>query len=1325
MITRLFGEENYFYAPFTIFYMRKFSFTSIVILALSSLCLSTLQVSSQCGTTINTFPYVQDFETGQGGWTAGGTSNDWAWGTPAKTVITSAGSGSKCWVTGGLSGSFYNYGERSYVKSPCFDFSTLQYPMIDFLIFWDSEHTYDGMVLQSSINGGTTWVNVGAYGDAVNCENQNWYNTNSVTNLNNLATVKNGWTGNNLPTAGSCQGGSGSLKWVEAKHCLSGLGGQPSVMFRFAFGAGTTCNDFDGIAFDSVGIGESPTIAANFTTTCLPNRKVSFTGITSQCPNSFAWNFGDPNSGASNTATTINATHTFSAPGSYTVSFTAGGPCNAPATYTGVINVLGVTDSVSGVLCAGQNNGSINLAVAGGVTPYTFSWSNGATTQNISGLPSGTYSVSVSDPQGCAVNDTFVITQPAQLLVTDSATNATCIGNNGTITLTVTGGTIPYSFNWGGGITSQNRNGLGTGTYTVSVTDAHGCSAISGATITSAAPLVAELTPTNVLCFGTTGGSIILNTTGGITPYTYNWGGGIITQNRTGLPAGTYSVTVTDATGCSATASTTITQPGSAINITLVPVNATCTVGGTITTTVTGGEAGYTYNWGAGITTPDRIGLGAGTYTITVTDLNNCTATASVAITSSATIQITPAITNVLCHGGNNGSINITATGGTGGFTYNWGGGITTQNRTGLSAGTYDITVTDNSSCTASASVTISDPAVLVSTTTVINVSCFGGSNGSITLSDSGGTSPYTYNWGGGIITQNRTGLSAGTYTVTVTDHNGCTTSTSALIGQSTQLVITDSVTNVLCFGVNTGTVTATVSGGNPPYNYNWGTGNTTNPTKTGLAVGSYTLTVTDSTGCTATATSSITQPTQIGATTVATTTACDSATGTITLTITGGAGSNTFIWSNGATTQNIAQLISNAYSVTVTDANGCTATASNHVSQTVAPQITLVVTPTSCSGDSDGNINANVTGGTPGYTYLWSNTQISSGISGLNSGTYTVTVHDAHNCTAVAADSVTSPPPIVIFLSIADVKCFGDSTGAGQVTASGGTPAYHYSWSNGDSTANPNNFSAGTYTLTVTDAKLCAGIFPAIISEPAQLIVSSHTDSTTCGLSNGGAQIFANGGRVPYSYNWQPGVSDSSSAVGLNTGMYTVVVTDSSGCTVLDTLIVGGKNTIIERPNLGVDTFICPGNESIGLNAGVYQSYFWQDSSTLQRFTVSDSGTYWVIVTDSNGCKSSDSITVIEKCDMRFVVPNAFTPNGDGKNDFFKPVFIDAPAKYSIHIYDRWGAMVYESNDVNAGWDGTYKGKAQPSGAFIYYIQYNYAGQKTQGIEGAFQLLR
>src|SRR5688572_28253672 len=193
------------------------------ILLFYSLLFKSLFNFGQC---VTAFPYSENFEATNGNWTSGGTGDDWAWGQVSKTVISQAASGNDCWVTGGLTASFYNLGERSYLQSPCFDFTSLQYAYISFNIFWESEKNYDGSNFQYSIDNGTTWVNIGSVNDAVNCMNTNWYNSSSITNLNGLVNVTEGWTGNIQPTQGSCVGGNGSNGWQPAKHCLTSLAGE-------------------------------------------------------------------------------------------------------------------------------------------------------------------------------------------------------------------------------------------------------------------------------------------------------------------------------------------------------------------------------------------------------------------------------------------------------------------------------------------------------------------------------------------------------------------------------------------------------------------------------------------------------------------------------------------------------------------------------------------------------------------------------------------------------------------------------------------------------------------------------------------------------------------------------------------------------------------------------------------------------------------------------------------------------------------------------------------------------------------------------------------
>ncbi|QQS27657.1 MAG: SprB repeat-containing protein [Sphingobacteriales bacterium] len=369
-------------------------------------------------------------------------------------------------------------------------------------------------------------------------------------------------------------------------------------------------------------------------------------------------------------------------------------------------------------------------------------------------------------------------------------TDVSCFGGtNGAINLTVTGGTSPYTYNWGGGVTTEDLTGLSTGTYNVTVTDSNSCTATTSATVNQPASAMSLSTiVTDVSCFGGTNGAINLTVTGGTSPYTYNWGGGVTTEDLTGLSTGTYNVTVTDANGCTATTSATVNQPAVAMSLSTSVTNVSCFGGtnGSINLTVTGGTSPYTYNWGGGVTTEDLTGLSIGTYNVTVTDANSCTATTSATVNQPASaMSLSTIVTDVSCFGGTNGAINLTVTGGTSPYTYNWGGGVTTEDLTGLSTGTYNVTVTDANSCTATTSATVNQPAAAMSLSTIVtDVSCFGGTNGAINLTVTGGTSPYTYNWGGGVTTEDLTGLNTGTYNVTVTDANSCTATTSATVNQ-------------------------------------------------------------------------------------------------------------------------------------------------------------------------------------------------------------------------------------------------------------------------------------------------------------------------------------------------------------------------------------------------------------------------------------------------------------------------------------------------------------------------------------------------------------
>lgn len=504
---------------------------------------------AQCPLTIDVFPHLEDFESGPV-WTSGGAGSDWAWGTPAKPVISGAASGSRCWVIGGLTNSWYIDSQQSWVMGPCYDFSALTNPWISFKVLWECERDFDGLSMQYSLNGGATWTNVGAFGAPAHCLAQNWFNTQYISNLT-LADPRQGWSGRIGPTQGACVGGSGSVTWVTASQCLQNLAGQPSVRFRFVFGAGSTCNSYDGVAIDDFLVGEAPPNQADFIYGCDGNM-VEFTNTSALCPTSFAWNFGDPASGAANTSTQASPQHTYTAPGTYTVTFTVSGPCNAPSTVVRQISILEVDFDVLQPTC-GQANGTITAQVTGSNVPISYQWNpGGGTTATITGLSPGIYGVQVSAPDACPAQATVLLeASTAGPVVQLSSVDLTCHGSSdGSVTGSITGGTGPYSIVWqpalGAGLT---HTGLGPGIYVVTVTDADGCEAIAQVTIAEPDTMTLAPPADAVICAGE---ALLLapQVSGGTPPYTI----GFLPDGPLVSPASTttYTMTVADAQGCTA-----------------------------------------------------------------------------------------------------------------------------------------------------------------------------------------------------------------------------------------------------------------------------------------------------------------------------------------------------------------------------------------------------------------------------------------------------------------------------------------------------------------------------------------------------------------------------------------------------------------------------------------------------------------------------------------------------------------------------------------------------------------------------------------------------
>ena len=381
---------------------RKFG----LLLTFTLILVECVRSFGQCSAVISTFPYRESFETSTANWATIGTNNDWVWGTPSKPVINSAGDGTKCWITGGTTASFYNYGEKSWVQSPCFDFTTLDKPYLSFLVFWDTELTYDGANLQYSLNGGTNWITVGAAGDSVNCNVSNWYNNSGITNLSGLGGSTAGWSGNTQPTSGSCRGGRGSATWLRATHCVPQVANQSQVIFRFTFGSGTTCNDYDGFAFDDFYVGTPPSTApVDFTFNCIGNSTFTFNALSSNCLETYTWDFGDPGS-SDNSSASQSDDHLFSTFGTFNVTLTGGGDCANDTFITKQVRIIDATISSTDVTCQGDSDGSA-LVILQGHGPATIVEWNTTPVQASNGirnLPVGDYTALISDTTACGLS---------------------------------------------------------------------------------------------------------------------------------------------------------------------------------------------------------------------------------------------------------------------------------------------------------------------------------------------------------------------------------------------------------------------------------------------------------------------------------------------------------------------------------------------------------------------------------------------------------------------------------------------------------------------------------------------------------------------------------------------------------------------------------------------------------------------------------------------------------------------------------------------------------------------------------------------------------
>ena len=847
--------------------------------------------------------------------------------------------------------------------------------------------------------------------------------------------------------------------------------------------------------------------------------------------------------------------------------------------------VVGQADSISensnftNVSCNGTCDGTANVTPTGGTAPYTFTWSTGATTSSVSGLCAGPASVTITDFNNCTKIVNFTIGTPIALTANTSFTATTCSGNcDGTATANPAGGTAPFTFQWNdpGSQTSQTATGLCPGTFNVIITDVNGCSITETVTIIDASPILANETTTNSTCGNADGTASVCSTSGGTAPYTFDWTtlGNASTCNVAGLAAGTYPVIITDALGCSETFLITISDlNGPVVNVN--STNATCNgvCDGTATASATG-TPNFSYLWQTGgQVTPNITGLCAGNYSVQVTDGNGCITTEPVVITDNTAITATVSTTEPTCNGDCDGTALVTPNGGIPPYSFSWTGGNaagqTINAVGGLCAGNYTATITDALGCSFIQNVTINEPTLLTVSTSGVAANCNGSCDGQATATPNGGTAPFTFLWSNGNTTQNITALCAGSYTVTVTDANGCTANSTIVIGDGILITATATQNNANC-GLCDGDITITAGGGSgAPYTYSWSPGGEITPGISNLCPGAYSVDVTDNAGCSQTFNYLINNANGPTLTTQGIDVTCfGDCDGLAFTTVNAGTGPFIFQWDDPVPTANDSaiNLCAGFYNIVVQDAAGCITVDSITINQPSEILANATFTAPTCNGVCDGTATVSPTDGTGPYTVSWDGAPpvaiaigASNTITGLCAGPHTALITDANNCSITEDIILTDPTVISITASTTSVSCNGDCDGTAIANASGGAPGYSYSW---NTTPVQNNsliggLCPGNYTVTVTDNNGCTNTENVTVVDPPVLTTASTPTLASCnGVCDASITTTPAGGAAPYRYVWSNG--DTTQTInGLCVGVFNVVVIDANNCSVNDTITI------------------------------------------------------------------------------------------------------------------------------------------------------------------------
>jgi len=935
------------------------------------------------------------------------------------------------------------------------------------------------------------------------------------------------------------------------------------------------------------------------------------------------------------------------------------------------------------------NTGWAVVHFSGATQPYTFTWTDassiniGINNDTVTGLVPGDYNIMIQDNNSCpSANAGFSVTIPEAFNLTGITDSVSCFnGNDGSVLLSVEGGTPGYSYDW----TPEAENtaylqNLNAGNYSVIVSDANSCTAETSFIVGEPdAELTASVIQTEfILCYDDSTAEFELTVSGGTPPYSINWSDteantGFLnlaeegTISQSGLPSSDYSITVTDSRFCETTTSISISQP---VNII------------------------YSFE------------------------------------------DIEPAS----CNGFADASVAISANGGTGSLNYLWDemtSPVTTTVYSDIIAGWHYITITDDNMCQKYDSVFISQPDIL--TSDLVNdlyVLCYGDSTASTSIVISGGTPDYTIQWYNESFenagnSQWINGLGAGDYYLSITDSHDCLYVDTVTVNQPDALTASMDSINPSCYMYQDGQIWVTVTGGTPEYSYDWDSpGATDSDTAFSVPQGMWHVTVTDANMCRIYDSVSVAHPDRIEISDVTTHVDCSAFMGTSTLTVTGGTVPYEYAWSTEDSTSSVINLPGGPHTVTVTDNNSCSLSYEINVPVIGRNYVNLLQTNyILCYGDYTGALQVQVSGHPP-YSYNWNITPASdtSFYDNLPAGEYSVTVNDSWNCIGDTTYTITQPDELIISFASQNVLCRNESTGWISTTVTGGTADYSLNWHhNSSSNYDLTDLPVGTYYLDVTDENGCSASNFITITEPdSSLFAAIAVTNTNCfGSDDGQAFAQGQGGTPPYSYHWTgPNnhiIDTAVTGMNLFPGYYRLTVTDANNCKYYTQASIGEPGPI----TISVDQYMgpsCQGNWDgyIALDSvtGGTPPYYIRISGDMfyleQESLLVDSlygGSYRIDIVDSHNCiqQGSSYVVILTDADIDCLqIPAAFSPNGDGYNDEWQIDNLYMFPKILIQVYNRWGQLLYEGGAWDDFWDGTYNGNVVPTGAYIYHIDMN-----------------